>query len=342
MPINTVPTTCLVILTGIATASVLYVAQSLFAPMLAALVLGVVFAPLTDQFEKFGLPRVLAAFVTLLGLVVFIGSVFFLIEPTLSAAIRNAPLIWREIADGIHELRNTLSGIEEMQKDVEDALGSDESGNEEKSSKPVAVPGVMEALAYAPSVAAAIMIFLGTLYFFLVARSDIYAYLSRKVARLSNKTLCAAEARVSRYFVTITAINASFGVLVGVVLFWLGVSHPFMWGMGAFLVNYVLYLGPAFFAVALVIAGAMQFDGVYVVAPAAIYLSMNMTEGQFVTPSLVGHHMQVNPLLVFVSLIFWLWLWGPIGGIIAIPILVWSLFLLNAIAEDNEVTDAVG
>lgn len=87
--------------------------------------------------------------------------------------------------------------------------------------------------------------------------------------------------------------------------------------------NFVLYLGPISFAAMLLLCGLIVFDGAMSFLPALTYMLMNMTEGQFVTPSLIGKQMSVNPLRVFTSLVFWLWLWGPLGGVIAIPMLVW-------------------
>jgi predicted PurR-regulated permease PerM len=323
----------LTLLVSLASLAVIFaamrIAEGLLAPMLAAVVLGVVCAPFTDRVERLGVPRVFAALLVLISFVSLLLLLFLVIEPTVSDAIRNGPLIWRELTDLIEDVRGALAGVQELQETVTEALGDgkqDGSADEE-----VAVPGVMDALAYAPSIAAAIMIFIGTLYFFLVARSDIYDRIDQMDLRLSKLMLCRAEARVSRYFLTITLINAMFGALVGLVMAAIGLPNAILWGLAAFLVNFVLYLGPAFFAVALGIAGLIEFDGAASLLPMAIYLAMNMTEGQFVTPSLVGRHMQVNPLLVFVSLVFWLWLWGPIGGVVAIPLLVWLLHVLEQV-----------
>lgn len=322
-------TVCVATLTLIAVLSVMRVAEGLFAPMIAAIVLGIVCAPLTDIIERAGIPRIAAALLALALFMVLFTGLFFSIEPTISDAIRSAPVIWRELTDILEALSGAMSGMREIQSTVSDALaeGPAPEPAPAEEAPPVVFPGVLDALAYAPSVAAALMIFVGTFYFFLVARSDIYDRADRANIRLSREILCKAERRVSRYFITITVINAVFGSIVGVVMTALGMPSPMLWGLAAFLVNFVLYLGPACFAVALLIAGIVQFDGALSFAPAALYLMMNMTEGQFVTPSLVGRHMAVNPLLVFVSLVFWLWLWGPIGGVVAIPILVWCLYV---------------
>ena len=96
-----------------------------------------------------------------------------------------------------------------------------------------------------------------------------------------------------------------------------GMPAPPFWGIYAFLMNFILYLGPITVGLTLLVTGLVIFDGAYAVLPAALYFGMNAMEGQFVTPSLVGQQMRVNPLIVFLSLVFWLFLWGPIGAIIA-------------------------
>ncbi len=119
-------------------------------------------------------------------------------------------------------------------------------------------------------------------------------------------------------------------LLVAGAMHLLGMPAAPFWGMLAFLLNFVLYLGPIVLGVTLLVTGLVVFDGAIAVAPAALYLAMNATEGQFVTPSLVGQQISVNPLLVFLSLVFWLWLWGPIGGIVAIPLMIWVIAIVEA------------
>ncbi|MDG4647809.1 AI-2E family transporter [Roseibacterium sp. SDUM158017] len=325
----------------IAVFAALRVGQGLFAPVVAALVLGVVCAPPTDAIERIGLPRTVSALLVLGGFAVFASTLFVLIEPTVTRAIRNAPSIWREVTDMLEAFRATLAGVEELQQTVEGALGGAQDGaSGGPQDSPVQVPGLMDALALAPSFAAQLLIFAGTFYFFLVGRRDIYERTDRGPTWISSGMLFRAERRVSRYFLTITLINATFGVLIGGVMTLIGLPQPMLWGMAAFLINFVLYLGPAVLAVALAAAGILTFDGPMSFVPALAYLALNMTEGQFVTPSLVGRNMHVNPLLVFVSLVVWLWLWGPVGGVVAIPVLVWSLYVLGHL--DRDARDGAG
>ena len=312
--------------------TVLKYASNLFAPIVLALVLGVVLSPLSDVTDKLGAPRVLSAFSTMiLGLIAILTIAFFL-EPHVMYAFQRAPLLWLELQSSLIELQSMLRGLEEISAGVAEAIDP-ESTKEEKPS--VAIPTLSDAVFAAPQYLAQVMIFIGTLYFFLLSRREVYRSMGAYVGQLSEGDLLLAEARVSRYFLTIAIINACFGVIVTVVMTLLGMPSPVFWGLLAFLVNFVLYLGPAALGCSLIVAGIVTFDGAYSFLPAALYLAMNATEGQFVTPSLVGKRMSVNPLLVFLSLVFWLWLWGQIGGIVAIPILIWGIVILEKIAQQK-------
>ena len=154
-----------------------------------------------------------------------------------------------------------------------------------------------------------------------------------------TRILLAAERRVSLYFLTILVINAIFGIVVAGAMAVVGMPWPLTWGIVAFLLNFILYLGPVVVAGCLVVAGSLNFAGLEAFLPAAVYVGLNAVEGQFVTPSLVGRSLHVNPLLVFLSLVLWLWLWGPLGGFVAIPLLVWLIAVTTGFKGDREVID---
>ena len=105
--------------------------------------------------------------------------------------------------------------------------------------------------------------------------------------------------------------------------------------MVAFLVNFLLYLGPSIFVVVLLFAGVAAFDGRLAVLPAVGFLLLNGIEGQFVTPALIGRTLRLNPLVVFLALVFGLWLWGPVGGIVAIPLVLWGQVLVRGIVSSD-------
>ncbi|PRY23130.1 putative PurR-regulated permease PerM [Aliiruegeria haliotis] len=309
--------------------AVFWASQQILAPVVLALVVGVVFAPLVDLARSAGVPRSLAAFSGLLLVAMLIGLFVLFMDPYVRELVRRAPILWEEAQGAIENLRNLLRGVEEMAETVNEALkdeGDTESaGGDQIIAPDEALPDVATALGYAPALAGQALVFVGTLFFFLLSRDEIYELVERATQTVDSHRLRKAEARVSRYFLTISVINAGLGILVAVTMSALGMPSPVLWGVLAFLFNFAPYLGPAIFASALAVAGILTFDGIAGILPMAAYLALNVTEGQFVTPTLVGHSMTINPLLVFLSLTIWLWLWGPIGGIVAIPLLVWTL-----------------
>jgi predicted PurR-regulated permease PerM len=307
-------------------------AQTLIAPVAAALVTGVVFGPLTDAFERRGLPGAAAASVVLILLACMGGAIFMALEPAISRAILNGPMIWAEMGDVVDFLRGALSGVQELQEQMADAMTTEaeslaNDGDDEQAQMPV--PSVMDALSYGPSLLAGMLLYVATLYFFLATRMSSYRGISRLFPGATPDLLVAAEQRVSRYFLAITIVNSGFGTLTFLAMSLLGMPQPVLWGLAVFLANFILYLGPAMVAIALLVVGIVTFDGVMSFVPMVVFVTMNMIEAQFVTPTFVGRQMSLNPLLVFLSLAVWLWLWGPIGGLIAIPALVWFLFMLG-------------
>jgi predicted PurR-regulated permease PerM len=330
----TLANACFVILTIIVVFTVLLNAKTVFAPVIAALLLGLILTPLSDIWERLKLPAALSALLSMLLALTSILLLLLLIEPYVTKAIERAPVIWNELRETIEELRRLLRGLEDMSEDLAKAIEpaeGDTVANTEDSEEAVNLPSISDALFYAPQFGAQFMIFSGTLYFFLMVKNDLYDWVSGASIHINGDDLRQAGEKVSQYVLTISAINFCFAVLVAIVMRLYGMPSPILWGMLAFGLNFVLYLGPIALAGLLTVTGIVVFDGAYSYLPAATYLAMNATEGQFVTPTLVGKSLSINPLLVFLSLVFWLWLWGPIGGIIAIPLLVWGVAVYDGL-----------
>ena len=324
-------TICLVILTTVVVFSVLHSAKNVFAPIISALLLGIILTPVSDLWDRFRLPPALSAFLSVFLALLVILMLLVAIEPYASQTIARAPIIWDELRGTIDELKRLLRGFEEMSNDMAAAIDTGD-GEGAPQDDTMALPSITDALFYAPQFAAQFMIFTGTLYFFLMVRNDLYDWVSATFTRFGEDELRLAGKQVSRYVLTISAINFGFGVVVAVAMHLIGMPSAVLWGFLAFALNFVLYLGPIALVAMLTVSGIVVFDGAASFFPAAIYLGMNATEAQFVTPTLVGRSLSVNPLMVFLSLVFWLWLWGPIGGVIAIPLLIWGLTIFDSFA----------
>jgi hypothetical protein len=150
-----------------------------------------------------------------------------------------------------------------------------------------------------------------------------------------------AGRKLSKYFLTQLAINASFGVIIGVGLFFVGVPNPILWAILSALLRFVPYFG-SFISAMLPIALAAAVDPGWSMAiwTAALYVVVELLVSQAVEPSLYGHSAGLSPLAVVVSAIFWSWLWGPIGLIISMPLTL-CLVVLGRYVDRLEFLDVL-
>ena len=130
------------------------------------------------------------------------------------------------------------------------------------------------------------------------------------------------ESDIAAYLMTITVMNAIVGIATFCVTWATGLDNPMMWGVLAFLLNFIPVIGPVVCLVILALAGLLAMDPLWrAVLPAAGFLAVHIAEGQFITPILVARRFTLNPVVVIVSLIFWYWMWGVPGAILAVPVL---------------------
>jgi len=322
-----------IVIAAILVFATLKAGADIFAPLTLATITGVMLAPVTDGLEKLGLSSGLASALVLFAGVCGIGVLVILVEPVVWRVAEEVPRIRLELRSFIEELRGLIRGLEDVNREVEQALGGDGNGQTDAEGDPV-MPNLTSAILLAPVFLAQFLIFVGALFFFLFTRKNIYVYMSRKIGSSAEtpeimRRLTRAERVVSRYFLTITTINFGLGAAVGSALALIGLPGPVIWGLAAAMLNYILYIGPIGMVLGLSLAGLLAFDGIMVILPPVLYLLFNLIEAQFVTPALVGKNIAINPLLIFVSLVVWLWLWGPIGAIVAIPMLAILLVMLD-------------
>jgi predicted PurR-regulated permease PerM len=131
------------------------------------------------------------------------------------------------------------------------------------------------------------------------------------------------QQNISHYLFSVSLINIGLAIAVGGGLYFMGVRNAAMWGMLVALLNFVPYFGPSAGILLLATVGFLMFDTFWqAVLPAAWYLLLHTLEANFITPVLLGRRFSLNPVVIFVSLIFWIWLWGVPGALLSVPILV--------------------
>jgi predicted PurR-regulated permease PerM len=131
------------------------------------------------------------------------------------------------------------------------------------------------------------------------------------------------QQNISNYLFSVTLINLGVGLLASVGLWLIGMPNPVMWGIVVAILNFVPYFGPVVGVALLAAAGILTFDTLWQgLLPPACYLALHLLEANLITPVLLGRRFTLNPVVIFISLIFWTMLWGVPGALLSVPILV--------------------
>jgi predicted PurR-regulated permease PerM len=201
---------------------------------------------------------------------------------------------------------------------------------------------VLPAVAFVTPAAGELLLFFGAMVFFLVGqgalRAQFIAMFSVRESKLrALKILNDIEHNLTGYLTVVTMINAALGAIVAIGAWLLGFPSPVIFGVVAAVLNYVPYVGPAVMVVALFGVGLITFPslGHALIAPLA-FVTLTTAEGHFITPTIVGRRLTLNPLLVFLALAFWTWMWGPIGAFLAVPISIIGLVVANHLFPATE------
>lgn len=301
--------------------------RSLLVPIALAAMLTILLHPLVHVLtSRFRLPLVLSAGVVLfllLGAMLVAGlglaPAILLWMEKLPDQLRNAEFELRDLSRPVEAFKETTSKLEAMA-----GLGAEQTPTVvERETNLAAV-----LLAHTQSFIVQAGLTIGLLFFFLAFGDAFLRRIVQALPRRSSRVrallvIDSVRRDVGRYIATVSLINIGLGVTVAVVLWLLKIPNALLWGVMAGVLNFVPYIG----AIAGVIIITMVALATYSdIAPAlgvgGIYYGISVIEGTFVTPAILGKRLQVNPIVVFVGLLFWGWVWGIAGAVIAVPLLV--------------------
>ncbi len=312
-------------------------AKYILAPGSLGIVLGLMLGPIASRIERFGLRPGISALAVIVLLVCIIGLCIMALAAPLSFWLARMPQLWADLQAQLVELKGPIEAIKNIRQQVREVVGSE--------GVTVSVDdgaSVESMVVLAPAVIAQILIFFACLYFFIATRHQtrlaiLKLCFNRRLRWRVAHIFRDAEAMVSRYLVSITLINISEGIAVAVGLYLVGIPSAVLWGVLAALLNFIVFIGPAIMVAILFMVGLAEFDTLGgSLLPVIVYLAINLLEAQFVTPIVVGRTMTLNPFIVVLALIFWIWIWGPLGGFVAIPALLLVYAILRNIIPGIE------
>ncbi|MGH7543652.1 MAG: AI-2E family transporter [Gemmatimonadota bacterium] len=308
----------------------LYFARDFLLPVVLAFLLTFLLAPVVRGLHRIRVPETIgAALVILAVLSGVVYGVYSLSGPAgdwIERAPQGLSRIERRVRDFQRPVTEVREAAEQVQEQVEEIAGQGRQGRRtEVQVEGRTLTGVVLSQTQAFLAGAIVTIIL---LYFLLASGDLFLRkLVRVLPRLSDKKAAIEIARdmedhISKYLVTVTLINVGLGVAVGGAMRLAGMPNPVLWGVAAAVTNFVPYLGPVVTLVMIALVSLLTFEdlGRALVAP-ALYLGLNALEGYLVTPMLLGRRLLLNPVVIFLGIIFWGWLWGVPGALLAVPIM---------------------
>lgn len=321
----------------------LYFAREFILPIILAWILSSLLAPLVRGLKRFGVPEPLSA---LLIILVLLGTVSFgvyrLAEPA-SEWLQKAPRSFSGVQAKLQSILRPVEEVQQRTKEIEQMAGlsKEEPGQAVEIKKPSLAETVLTG-AKDFLLAAGIML---VLLYFLLASGDLFLLkLVRVLPTLENKKLAVEiyrqiEVDVSTYLSVVTLLYIGFGCVIGAAMYLLGMPNALLWGVMAALLAYIPFLGALVGIATVTIVAILTFDDIFrIIMVPSIYFAVDVIQANLVLPMVLGRRLALNPVVIFVWLIFCGWIWGIVGALLAVPILA----VVKIVCDHIEQLAAIG
>jgi len=305
----------------------LYLGREFLTPVVLAFLLSLTLSPIVRFLGRRSVPPALSATLLILGTSAFVFMTAYVTSGPVSSLVADAPAISERLQSKLRSVQLAVERAVTATSQIDAATEAVSDNNVQKVV--IAQPGILSrAAGNAVSIGTTLAITFMLSLFLLASGTMFYEKIIQSVPRLSDKkkvlrVAYSVEREISRYLFTITVINGCLGVVIGIGLWFLGIPNALVWGVAAGVLNFLPYVGALATIVLVAIISLATFDSVAfaLVAPAFV-LTCNIIEGQFATPLMLGRRLELNTVAVFISISFWSWIWGFIGALLAVPILV--------------------
>jgi len=304
-------------------------------PVVVALVIGTTLAPVVKAAARHRISPWATASALGALLLALAGTAVTLLSGPVSGWIARAPEIGARIRQKLYVLDRPLAALREL---LEVVLPSGNTVAVEPSQLGIVTP----VFAFVMPAVIQVTLFFVTLIFFLATQIDFRRYMASffttregklRFIRIANDI----EEHLATYVATVTIINFCLGVVVALGAWLFGLPNPIILGLIAMTVNYIPYIGAACTTVILLAVGLVSFPSLgYALVPPAAFIAVATIEGQFITPTVLGHRLTLNPLAVLLALAFWAWLWGPMGAFLAVPLTIVMLVTMTHLFPPDE------
>lgn len=325
-------------------------ASDILIPITIAYCLNLLLSPLIQRLEKLRIPPPLgAAFVVAGFICVSVLALLELSEPA-EEWVDRAPKIVKELKSKIQPMLGSLEGAQRAADGVDTLISSPKEIGQVTNVSVTIEPEesrLERMLSGTSSVLGSIGISIVMLYFLLASGDSFLNKLVATIPKFQDKRRAVEIIRdvqrdTSRYLAIRTAINLGLGLAVTALMFALDMPNPILWGAMAAVLNFAPYVGPAISLGIITIAAIISMDTLAeaMVVPAFVLL-LNILEGEFISHQLIGKRLALSPVVVFISIVFWGWLWGIAGALMAIPIIAAFNVICQKIDSLNPISDFI-
>lgn len=324
----------------------LYFARDLILPFILALLLNFLLRPIVRVLKKIKVPELAGAALVLIVLLGGVGYGAIKLAKPAAEWMDKAPESLRQVELKVSFLRKP---VEAVNKAAEELKKITTLGAEKKPEVEVKLPGITDAVLSGTREVLIKSSVIFILLYFLLASGDLYLRkLIKMFPKLRRKKQVVKIARevehhISRYLFTVTVINMSMGTSIGVGMYLIGMPNAVLWGAMAGFLVFLPYVG-ALIGISIVTTVAfLTFEslGRILLAP-AIYIALETIQGQFITPMVLGLRFALNPVVIFVWFIFWGWIWGITGALLAFPMLTVFKILCDHLQPLAPIGDFLG
>lgn len=317
----------LIIIAIIMLIGTLHLARSAIVPVLFAMFLALLLSPAVNALARTRVPRALGAALVMVSLVAMVAMALNATWRPARGWLDAAPATMRTLERKLRPVTRVIAKVESVSEQA--GRVTDPAAAATDAGRP-SVPAIADksAMQNTQEWLIATVSMLIVTYFLLAAGPSLLirfgaAWSGGETDRRLLQIATTISEDLGRYFATVTLSNLLLGLSTTATMHWLGMPNAVLWGVVAFLLNYVPYAGSAVTLTLLTVVALVSFDGLgRAFAVAATYLAITTIEGQILQPVLVGRRLDVHPLVVLLSLWFGGWLWGISGVALAMPLIV--------------------
>ena len=311
-------------------------ASVILIPLTFATFLSLLLTPVVHFLSALHIPkRIGAAFVVLSIVTIFAGGIIFLSDPA-KEWLDQSPQILKKIELKVRKIKEPLKQMQKAAEKVSN-MAEVEQNPRQIVVKPKSQKLFDTIFTVTPEVLTFLILSIVLLYFLLFSSKDLVEFLIIAISWLAGGRNTVnmghrIQKEISRYLLTITIINSCLGIIVMLVFALIEMPNPVLWGTMAALMNFIPYIGAICSAVIISLVSFVTFDTLPNIFLAPVtFLIITSLEGQIITPQILGNRFSMNPLLVFLCIIFWGWLWGIVGALLAFPLLVSTKVICQSI-----------